>query len=219
MPSSPESKTFFVIKPEPVGSTHETDFLTTDDVVLGDAPRCPVCGHFIGMKVWLPPYKVELALHGKSWGDFAFFAGAGRFIVSSRVADAFTNAGLIGLAGFEPIEVAKVKGRRSAGRPPEYRRVSIARSGAAVDDSRSVIERSEKATCAQCRSSGVDAVHGFTLEPGTWTGEDVFFARGLPGSVLASARFTHLVEVNALTNILAIPTQEYEWDSFAPFSH
>jgi hypothetical protein len=210
---------FFVIKPEPVGSNDETDFLTTDDAVLGAAPRCPVCGHFIGMKEWLPPYRVELALHGKSWGDFAFFAGTGRFIIASRVVEAFTRGGLVGLSGFEPIEIVTVKGRRSAGPPPEYRHVSIARSRAAVDDSKSVIERSENVTCEHCRSTGVDAVHGFVLEPGTWTGEDVFFARGLSGSVLASARFAHLIEENSLTNIRVISTQEYEWDSLAPFYH
>ncbi|EPX62922.1 hypothetical protein D187_006332 [Cystobacter fuscus DSM 2262] len=58
----------------------------------------------------------------------------------------------------------------------------------------------------------MDTIHGFTLEKETWRGEDVFYARGLPGSAVVSERFVHFVERHQLTNMLLTPTEEYTWD-------
>lgn len=89
---------------------------------------------------------------------------------------------------------------------------------AAVDEDHSAVDRSEDVACKRCRSAGVDAIHGFVLDPDTWTGEDIFFARGLPGTLIATNRFREFVERNGLTNIRFTPTESYEWDSMAPIS-
>jgi hypothetical protein len=81
-----------------------------------------------------------------------------------------------------------------------------------VDEARSRIVRNRPPTCSVCRSGGPDAIHGLALEDGTWSGEDVFEARGLQGLVLASARVRELVEDEGLTNIGLMPLDEYVWD-------
>ncbi|QRK13469.1 hypothetical protein JQX13_05110 [Archangium violaceum] len=66
--------------------------------------------------------------------------------------------------------------------------------------------------CTYCRASGVDSIHGFALESGSWTGEDVFRPRGLHGLWVVSARFAHFVAHHGFTNMLLTATGEYVWD-------
>ena len=123
------------------------------------------------------------------------------------------DADVSGLTGFEPVELVEVKGGSSA---PMYRHVDVPIGGAAVDEDRSSLMRSGESTCAACRSDGLSAIHGFVLEPGSWAGDDVFIARGLPGIVIATDRFRSVVMSHNLTNVDFVPTSAYEWDSLAP---
>lgn len=205
-------ETFFVVVKGGLGNAYDTEFLKADGSAFGEAPRCEACGRPIGMRRWLPPFRVELKLHGSEWGDFAFF-GPDEFLVSDRAAVAIRERKLVGLSGFEPVEVASVAGGSV---PPTYRHIEIAFSGAAVDEANSALERGGEITCERCRSDGLDAIHGFTIERGSWTGEDVFFGRGLPGVLVATGPFKRLVEDYDLTNVTLVPTKSYEWDSNAP---
>jgi hypothetical protein len=82
----------------------------------------------------------------------------------------------------------------------------------AVDEGRSRLRRTTPVTCSECRSTGIDAIHGLVLEPGTWQGEDLFRPRGEQGSILASERFAEFVQRHGFTNMKLTPTQEYVWD-------
>jgi hypothetical protein len=62
----------FLLLKKLVGNEAETDYEKPDDTNRGDAPTCPRCGGYVGMKVWLPPYRVELYRYGRQWGDIAF---------------------------------------------------------------------------------------------------------------------------------------------------
>ncbi|HKQ39494.1 MAG TPA: hypothetical protein VJ063_15560, partial [Verrucomicrobiae bacterium] len=57
---------FFVLEERPeVGEVPAvTDFLYADNSPMGEAPRCPVCGEYVGMLPLLPPIRVEL----ETWG-------------------------------------------------------------------------------------------------------------------------------------------------------
>ena len=215
MASDRGTETFFVISKGEIGSEHDTEYLKADGSAFGDAPRCEVCGQFVNGRRWLSPFRVELTLHGSSWGDFAFF-GDGDFVVSERAARLFREAGLTGLQGFETVEIAQIRGSNQ--QPPSYLPVTVARSEAAVDERRSSLIRPETVTCDRCRSGGLEGIRGFVLAPGTWTGEDVFFARGLGGVLIATSRFRDLVGRHGLTNIRLTPTESYLWDPYAPIS-
>jgi hypothetical protein len=166
------------------------------------------------MRTWLPPYRVVLELYGQWLGDFIDGPGYA-FLISERFAEAYRAEGLTGLLGFHPVEVVRVRRKRKGPEPhavPSYFAVTACFGRGAVDEARSRIRRSEPITCAECRSAGVDSVHGFALEPGTWQGEDVFRPRGKRGSLVVSERFAALVQRHGFTNMKLTPTEEYVWD-------
>jgi uncharacterized protein DUF1629 len=204
---------FFVLKHEMWGS-HDTTFSSAPPDNTADAPRCPVCGDIMGMRPWLPPYRGEVKLHSGGFGDFIEAAGYD-VLISERMAEAFRADGLTGFQGFHPVEVLRVRGRRKKSQPlevPRYFAVTACFGRAALDVAHSRLRIREPVTCTECRSIRVDTIHGFTLEPGTWAGEDVFRPRGKTGSIVASERFAAFVQRHALTNMKLIPTEEYVWD-------
>jgi hypothetical protein len=165
-----------------------------------------------------PPYRVDLERYGEELGDFAKGPGY-EVLVSERLAKAFHAEGLSGLLGFHPAEVARVRrtrrGQKKTLSAPPYFVVSPCFGRAAVDVARSRIRYTERVTCSECRYGGPEAIHGFTLEPGTWQGEDVFRPRGLLGVMVVSERFATLVERHRLTNMRLTPIEEYVWDPLA----
>jgi len=204
---------FFMLEGDMFGRW-DTKFSKTPPVSTGDAPRCPQCGAIIGMRTWLPPYRGELELHGQGLGDFVESSGYD-FLISERFAAAFRAEGLTGLLGFHPVQVLRVRRKHKGSKPgaePRYYAVTACFGRGAVDDLRSHIRRDEPVKCPECRNSGVDSIHGFTLEPGSWQGEGVFRPRGLQGRLLVSERFAELVKRHELTNLKLIPTHEYVWD-------
>ena len=206
----PLSPRFLVLEGDMFGP-HDTKFDTVGPVSFGGAPRCPRCDAPLGMRTWLPPYRVVLELYGRGLGDFVEGPGGNSFLISERMADLFRAEGLTGLLGFDPVEVVRVRRKRKGPQPeaaPRYFVVTPCRSQSAVDVARSRIRYDKPVTCPECRSAGLDSIHGFVLEPGTWQGEDVFRARGLAGRVIVSERFAEFVRRHELTNMKLIPSEE-----------
>ncbi|XXF77754.1 hypothetical protein P2318_32600 [Myxococcaceae bacterium GXIMD 01537] len=204
---------FFLLRAEMHGR-HDTKFDKVEPVTRGDAPRCPACGAFIGMLTWLPPYRVDLELYGAALGDFVDGPGYD-LLFSERLAEAFRVEGLTGLLGFHPAEVGRVRRKGNGPRLVGVQRyfvVTPCHGRAAVDMARSRIRHDEPVACAECRNLGPDAIHGFTFEPGTWQGEDVFRPRGLQGCIVVSERFAALVGRHGFTNMRLTPIEEYIWD-------
>ncbi|WP_047855169.1 imm11 family protein [Archangium gephyra] len=209
---SSTSPRFFVLKHERGGS-HDVDFTSSDNNV-GEAARCPQCGDFIGSLPWLPPHRGTLELYGKDPGDFVRGVGD-EVLISERLVEAFRAEGLTGLIGFHPVEVLRVRRQRRGPKTPttpRYFVVTPVFGGAAVDEHRSRIRRSSPITCHWCRETGVDSIHGVVLEQGSWNGDDIFTARGLPGSIVVSERFADFVARHGFTNMKLTPTEEYTWD-------
>jgi hypothetical protein len=203
---------FFVLK-HARGSEHDTDFLGEGDNV-GEAPRCPRCGGLVGMRLWLPPYRGKLEQLGSRLGDFVLGPGNG-VLLSERMANAFRVEGLTGLEGFHPVEV-RVHPRRRSPKPegePKYVHALPTYGGAVVDEARSRIRRTEPIrNCPHCRASGTDSIHGFSLEPGSWSSEDVFRPRGLHGLCVVSEYFAHFVARHGFTNMTLTFIGDYTWD-------
>ncbi|MDY7230180.1 double-CXXCG motif protein [Hyalangium rubrum] len=209
----PPDPRFFVLEAE-VWGPHGTHFDTAAPDNRGDAPHCPRCGEPIGMLTWLPPYRAELELHGGAFGDFLEGPGY-EVLLSERLAEAFRKEGLTGFLGFEPVEVLRVRGKRKKSQAlavPRYVVVTPCLGRGAVDEARSRLRHAKPVTCPECRSGGLDSIHGFALEAGSWKGEDVFRARGFRGCIVVSERFTEFVKRHGFTNMKLTPTEEYVWD-------
>jgi hypothetical protein len=192
-------------------AAHDTTYLEADPVRRGDAPECRACGAVLGWLEWLPPFRVEIELHGKGGaGDFALTRDP---LVSQRMADAFRDEKLTGLVGFDPVEIVKVRPHAARAQLPKYLRVQAVFGRAAVDEPRSRLRHPRKVTCRECRSGdGVDAIYGFRIEPGTWDGLDVFRPRGLQTRIVVSERFADFVKRHGFTNIELTPTEQLVWD-------
>lgn len=211
---------FFVLRNPRVTKQKDmaiTDFLKSDDANTGEAPICPVCGEFIGMLPWLPPYRAELEVWGKAYGDIAFGAGD-EMLVSARFAMLYKEATLIGLEGFKETEILKIK-RRGGSRlrlpPPKYYCVKVVRSRAAINIKASGLVLREPPTCDECRDGFIIRTQRVILEENTWSGEDVFFARGLPGTIITSERFKDFFEDKGINNGLLIPAEDYSFDFYS----
>jgi hypothetical protein len=205
---------FFVLEEGILGSRYDADVEKAEPVNRGDAPQCPRCGDPIGMLTWLPPFRVELKLHGEELGDFIKVFG-NDLLVSERFAQAFREEGLTGLEGFHPVEVVRVRRKRRSSKPipvPRYLLVGVCFGRAAVDVARSRILNVRTPTCEECRSGGINAIFGFAFEEGSWRGEDIFHPRGAQGVLTVSERFERFVARHGFTNLRMTPTDEYVWN-------
>jgi len=135
-------------------------------------------------------------------------------LVSERFKNAFLRSGLIGLSWFAPTEVVKVVARRGKiPKPmPNYFYAVPGRSRAAIDHRGSGMEYERPWTCEECRIGNMRRFQRVVLEPNSWSGEDVFIARGLPGTVLTSERFKDLCDRYAFSNCLLIEAERHHRD-------
>jgi hypothetical protein len=204
---------FFELKYWPEGDA-DTYFAQEDGHNVGDAEHCANCGAPISMLTWLPPFRVELKLHGKQFGDFAFGPG-NDFLASQRFRQAYHLHGLTGFVGFDPVEVIKSRfSRRPQSHPPMYFRVHPVRGGATLDQQASEFQWDRPPTCPICKSGIVRRWKRLLLEPGTWTGEDVFRPRGLGGIVMVSQRFKEACESDGIKNAEFTPAEEAGHDFY-----
>ncbi len=209
--ASPPAQRFFILN-KVLGGRHDTE-CTMVDPAYGPAHHCTRCGAIISSLTWVAPYRVKLAVYDQNYGDLITGLGEG-CLVTTEFAEAFQMAGLSGFSGFHPVEVVRVRRQRRGAKPeppPPYLYVT-ATYGASVDEARSRIWRTSPITCTQCRSTGIDAIDGFSLEPGSWTGCDVFLAYGCPGTLIVSERFVRFAETRAMDHMAMIPTEKYVWD-------
>ena len=214
--SFPPCMQFYVLKnPSETKSSTVTEF-SEHESVQGDAPRCCVCGKFIGPLPWLPPFRAELEVLGNDFGDIAFGAG-NELLVSNRFKRLYSEAGLSGFKGFEPVEIVRTKCRRRLAKPvPEYFHVTASRnSRAAIDVKASSLIMEKPLPCPECRTGGVlKRARRIVLEVSSWSGEDIFFARGLPGTILVSERFSDFCKENQISNAILIPAFDYAFEFY-----
>lgn len=209
---------FFILKDEPIsdGECATTDYVGSDDAKHGDAPRCPTCGHYVAMREWLPPFRVELTTWGTEYADVVNFMTD--LLVSLHFKQAWEQSGLTGLAGFEPVEIVELKRRRkSIGNPPPYFRAVVHRSQTAIDLEASEFTWDAPPNCATCRlGENLKSWKRVVIDESTWTGEDAFVARGLPGTIIVSDRFKEFCEREHIKNVRFLPAETYEYDFWRP---
>jgi hypothetical protein len=181
-----------------------TEFLQADPLNLGEGLRCEACGRPIGMLSWEPPLRAEIETWGVRFGDLAFGPGDD-FLVSERFKALWGQSALVGLHGFEPVEIVKLRhrGERIKEPPPPYFRVRAKRSRVAVDYAQSGIQWIRPPTCDVCRIGTMKGQERIVLEEEP--PENVFIARGLPGQVLVDEKFKRFCEEYAITNCHLVP--------------
>jgi hypothetical protein len=211
---------FFVFESPSAVDETTTDYTIVGPFNTGPAAECSACGEPIELLHWLPPYRVKLKVLGDRAGDVVF-GGPVDFLVSERFRDLYRSSGLSGLEGFDSVDVVRVRAsssRKHRGKLPAYYRVRATLGGAAVDDKASEIAREEASICSECRGAGVMILKRVVLEQGSWSGEDVFYARGLPGTILVSSRFVEFYNSNGLQGAVLIPALDYKYRRYG-FMH
>ncbi len=180
----------------------------------GEPNLCPVCGRPVGLRKWLPPHRLKLSSSRPGyWGDLLWGAGF-RLMVSARFRAIYEEEGLSGIASFSPAaEVIRLGTKRCdevAVQPPVYHVVDIIWNGANLDDRRSGVVR--KGDPCWYDRGAVARLERVELEAGSWTGADIFEARGLFGTFLVSERFRQVVEGHGVTNAWLIRSEQYGYD-------
>lgn len=179
------------------------------DLRTGDFDKCEFCGLPISMRKWLQPRKVKLSK--PSFGDFVYGTFPA-FLVSERFREEYNRSGLNGILNFDEVEVVKVNNKRfDLLNPPQYYHVTIVRSKSLIDEELSKLVRDGEPECNVCRTGGIlQSLDGIFLLPGTWGGEDIFYANGLSGIIITSNRFREFVLSNKFTNVNLLPSEDYK---------
>jgi len=215
---------FYVLKPAE-GIRFGTKWAYADQVdpvVISEEAEhyCPVCGGPVGMLKWLPPYRVKLSsAKPEKWGDFVWGAGF-LLLVSDRFKAVYEREGLTGITAFLPVEVVRVGTRKTGDLPPglpTYYLIEVVWDGANQDDQASKVVTKREPRCAYCRVGGGRLrQEGIILAEESWTGVDIFEARGAPVPIIVSERFKGVVERYGLKNAWFIPAEKFAWDEHRP---
>lgn len=208
---------FFVLKNQRSENGGDvTDYLPVDGSATGDAKRCHLCGRFLEMLPLLPPLLVELEAWGARWGDVVFGPND-QLLISDKLKKLFAGSNLYGFVRFDNVDVVKTRIHSfEIQGPPDYWLASIARSRAAIDEVASGLVRDEEATCNECRNGGIiNRIERVMFQSDTWSGEDVFFAHGLPGTIFVSERFVQLCGTNCLANCSFIEAENFSFNDYS----
>jgi hypothetical protein len=202
----------YVMRSPLPGATHAvTVFSKADGWKKSDPLRCSRCGAAMSMLRWMPPFRAEIEFHGEHHGDIGFFVG--ELLVSQRLVDAYAQAELTGLEVIGPAEIVSVTPPEMVKGMPKYCVARVHYSKAVFDDVASEAEYERRWTCRVCRTAeNILRYKRVVLEDGTWSGEDVFHAIGLPGVILTSERFKEFCERHAFKNVHLVPGSEYSVD-------
>jgi hypothetical protein len=205
------SRELFVIKSFGIDMGEaETGFLPAKGSETSAPPRCPLCGSALALRVWNPPYKVEMRFWGPKHGDLVQFTND--VLVSERLVWAIQGAGLTGMDILTEASVTKVRPSKMAKGMPRYFVGRIKRSNAMFDDVASRAEYKRMWTCDECKTGEIVRFRSVVLVQDSWQGEDLFIAKGLPGIFLASGRFHDLVIAHGFQNINLVRASAYGID-------
>ncbi len=206
---------FFVLHPW-IGFDAETSYEPVGEVRLGEAPRCPKCGIYVGMRRWLPPYVVRLQAFGARIGDVAFDLAGGDLVISDRFVTAWRSSGLHGLEEIDPVVVVATRHGAKGETGRSFFHAVAPRTESRIDYSRSKIVRQGQATCDLCGgTSVVDAIQGLCIDESSWKGEDLFAPWGVNGITVVTERVPSLASEHGLKNVTATPIESFHWDPLA----
>ncbi len=160
---------------------------------------------------WLPPFRASLKFWGSEHPDIVL-TGI-ELLISSHFADLYARNGMRGLEIVADVTITKVEPARMAHGLPKYYVARVPLSRTTFDDVASGAEYEEPWTCQECRQAeNLLRFKRVAIVPGSWTGEDIFIARGLPGVVITSGRFADFCRANTFNNVLLVEASKYAID-------
>ena len=162
------------------------------------------------MLSWLPPFRAELEVFGKEFGDLAF-GPRNSLLVSQKVREMSYQHGLTGFLGFDPVEITNIKyksRKRLRPIPLMYFRVSIVYGPTALDLAASDMEWLEQPTCPECYGAMIVRWKRLVIKEDTWTGDDIFRPRGMSGEVMVTRRFKEACLSHGITNAVFMPGEK-----------
>jgi hypothetical protein len=158
------------------------------------------------MRAWIPPFRAEIETWGTTFGDVVFGPGES-ILVSDRFRALWEPSDLIGLTGFDPVEIVRVRmrGERIRGDAPRYFHALPVHAAVALDHARSGVRWQRAPTCPACRQGVSDGYDRLVLEGEPR--ENVFVPRGL-GVLLADDRFARFCFENQISNCQLTPAEQ-----------
>lgn len=196
-----------------------TEYYHTQRGRRDGAPRCGQCGQWIGSLRSAEPVEIDVELQDQYYGDIGFGAGD-EVLVSRRAMELFQSEGITPWDDFKQPSVRHYEfhGPAPTDKPPDYLLAAVRVGNAALDEHASRVIRDSQAVCPQCRIGGTvlqrDAI---ILEQGSWAGEHLFIARGLPGTFLASEHFVDVVARHGLRNFVFVPAASCWYNSYGVY--
>jgi hypothetical protein len=208
---------FYVFDDDPLASPEDAHTNAYDVLSKhGEATHCPVCNKCLSSLPLLPPVRFELDLFGHYFADVAF-TGGDDILISDRLRDLSIRMQLVGLHTFLPAEIVHIRSRKRklVNKCPRYFLASISRSRTAIDTKSSEFEWESGPECLECRQGGIiKRWSRIIIEPGTWAGEDIFYARGLSGTIIVTERFRDMYLEHGFRNGVFIPAEEFGHDFY-----
>ena len=187
------------------------------DPVVGDAPRCPSCGEFIGLLPWLPPYRIRLVEGTRTAApaDVITSAEFTSFIASQRFVTEFARSGLTGVERWEPVEIEGYNDYEgnSIPSPAEVNR-AYAFAVLPAPTARAKLEdmNAEYEGVVSCKVCGIpeslDSFEGIVLDETSWSGADLFGVTNL-GQILVTERVVEFCERGEFTGVRLLPAADY----------
>lgn len=174
------------------------------DPVYGDAPRCPHCGKFIGMKPWLPPYRASLSAGTKASVPADVITGPGftGFIAIDRFVADFERSRLRGIDRWESAELVGWNSTSYF-----YGVLPVPTAHADFSQMHPVF-LDEPPTCPICRGATLDSYSGVVVDERSWSGDDIFLLMNI-GLLMTTERFVDLVAAGEYTGFDLVPAGEY----------
>lgn len=182
----------------------------------GEAPRCPSCGRWIGMKPWLPPYRIRLVEGTKSPKPADVITGPGfsGFIASERFAAEFKRAHLTGVDRWEPVHIKgysdyegdPIASPADLTRTYHYAILPAPRTRAKL---RHAVYTGPPPVCPVCQGAALESYQGLDVDETSWTGADVFITINA-GLVVVTDRFAGVCQAGEITGMHLVPTAEFE---------
>jgi hypothetical protein len=188
------------------------------NAAYGEAPRCSSCGRFIGLRPWLPPYRVRLVEGTKTSAVADVIGGPGvgvGFIASKRFVDEFERANLKGVERWEPVVIEGYSDYEGDSLPSptapdrifKLAILPVPKTRAKLAEMHPTY-KANPPDCLVCCQPRPTAYQGVVVDETSWMGADVFLLTNV-GVLVVTDKFVDFVASGEFTGFDLVPAAEF----------